>query len=360
VRFSGRLAKPLLAVALGVLLACVAGEILARAFDLVDRVNGFPRSLYLATDDPELTYVLRPGVEVVAWGIRVSINEHGMRGPSIEVDAPPGTHRILLIGDSVTFGSRLEWDQTLPALLAARLEERSGESYEVLNGGVDGYNTQGELAFLRQRGLALEPGTVVVVYNLNDIDHLPVMGSRGMLTLDRSQRVATSSIRNWSELYLLVHWAILNLTGDDPLLELRRAPKPPPGEFHPLGVHLSRLRKAYYRDPTDERWRVMVDSLRDIKRVTDERAIRLLVAIVPDGDQIGVSDPDLVPQQKLGDLCRRLSLDCVDLHPAFAAAAGRPLFLDIMHPNAEGHRLIPDALAARLLEEIPGGEPPPL
>jgi lysophospholipase L1-like esterase len=358
VRSPGRLVKPLLAAALGLLLACVIGEVLARTFDLVDRLNGFPRSLYLATDDPELTYLLRPGAEVVAWGVRVSINEHGMRGPSFEAEARPGTHRVLVLGDSVTFGSRLERDRTFPVLLEARLEERSGEPYEVLNGGIDGYNTQGELALLRRRGLALGPRTVVLAYNLNDFDHLPVMGPRGVLTLDRSQRVATSSIKNRSELYLLVHWVILNLTGDDPLLRMRRAPKPPPGEFHPLGEHISRLRKAYYRKPTDERWGVMVDSLRGIKQLTDEHGIRLLVAIVPDGDQLGVADPDLVPQQKLAELCSRLSIDCVDLYSAFAGAAVGPLFLDIMHPNAEGHRIIADVLAERLLGETPGGDSP--
>jgi lysophospholipase L1-like esterase len=62
-----------------------------------------------------------------------------------------------------------------------------------------------------------------------------------------------------------------------------------------------------------------------------------------------VEAPDLTPQRKLVALCARYELECLDLYPVFAARAGDgPLFLDIMHPNAEGHRLIAEALAARL------------
>ena len=38
------------------------GEILTRALNLVDRANGFPRSLFTAADDPGLSYQMRPGL----------------------------------------------------------------------------------------------------------------------------------------------------------------------------------------------------------------------------------------------------------------------------------------------------------
>jgi lysophospholipase L1-like esterase len=49
-------------------------------------------------------------------------------------------------------------------------------------------------------------------------------------------------------------------------------------------------------------------------------------------------------------ICAQAGLDCLDLYPVFADAAGEgELFFDIMHPNAAGDRLIARALADHLL-----------
>jgi len=76
-----------------------------------------------------------------------------------------------------------------------------------------------------------------------------------------------------------------------------------------------------------------------------------VVAIVPDGDQVGVESPDLAPQEAMRRVCAEQQLECVDLLPAFAARASEPLFLDIMHPNAVGQRLVAEMLANRILNQ---------
>ena len=70
---------------------------------------------------------------------------------------------------------------------------------------------------------------------------------------------------------------------------------------------------------------------------------------MPDGDQFETPDPSLLPQQKVLAICAEAGLDCLDLYPAFVAAGGVDLHLDIMHPNAAGQRVIAHALADRLL-----------
>ena len=82
----------------------VIGEILCRAFDLVDRLNHFPRRLFVATDDARLPYVMRPGVEVDVRGFRVRVNQNGLRGNDVSSTPAAGVHRVLAIGDSATFG----------------------------------------------------------------------------------------------------------------------------------------------------------------------------------------------------------------------------------------------------------------
>jgi lysophospholipase L1-like esterase len=325
------------------------GEIVTRSFDLVDRLNGFPRRIYAASDEPDLGYRLRPGIDTRARGVHVATNARGLRGGEVEATPPPGVRRVLVLGDSVAFGFRLEQADTFPVRLEHELEARDAGWWEVLNAGVEGYNTVYQRAYLRSSLLDLKPETIVLVFNLNDYDHGPVMGPLGVLTQDQAQRVSSSSIANVSEFYLLLRWLVA--TRGKAIPDGTAQPPPAPGapEFSQFDRYVSNLRKQYYRAPTDERWPQMVEALRDIAQLCRERGIRLVVAIVPDGDQIGVDTPDLTPQQKLAEICEQLALECIDLQPAFAAAQRAPLFLDIMHPNADGQRLMAREVATHLL-----------
>ena len=95
-----------------------------------------------------------------------------------------------------------------PCSSSASCGRAAASAYEVLNAGVQGYNTENELAFLRARGLALEPETVVVGFNLNDFDYAPAMGPLGILTRDPGARVSTWSPANISEFYVVLRWLI--------------------------------------------------------------------------------------------------------------------------------------------------------
>jgi lysophospholipase L1-like esterase len=349
-RTAGVLAR--LGVALAIFFA--GGEVLSRAFDLVDRLNHFPRRLFMATDDARLPYVMRPGIDTDVRGFHVRVNALGLRGPDVARVPAPGVHRVLALGDSVTFGEGLSVEQAYPAVLEAELDRVEPGRWEVVNAGVEGYNTAAELAYLERHGMALAPETVVVGFNLNDFDYAPVLGPLGVLTNDQSQRIASGSLANHSEFYLVLRWLVravrARLAGPSAPAP---APTPAPNDpFAPLDRYVSALRKAYYRQPTDERWAVLEASLRDLGALARARGLRVVVAIVPDGDQVGVDHPDLTPQEKLLAICARERLECLDLHPDFAAhAAGGPLFLDIMHPNAAGQRLIAQRLAERLLAD---------
>lgn len=329
-----------------------AGEAVTRATGILDRLNGATRRLFVATDDPRCPYTLRPGFDgLIRRGFRVIVNAQGLRTPPVSPEPPPGGHRVLALGDSATFGEGLDVGEAFPALLERDLQARTGERWEVLNGGVEGYNTEAELAFLERRGLAHHPEAVVVGFNLNDYDDVPVVGPHGILTMDRAAFGRRPSLAEASEFYLLLRLLVVtrgrlwraNLSvpggtipeGDDGLRDLDR--------------YVSGLRKRYYRYPDDGRWQTLVQSLYGFSAAARRHGFRLVVAILPDGDQFG-PEPDLLPQEKVLAVCAAAGLDCLDLRPAFAAAGGERLFLDISHPNAEGQRVIARVLADRLLE----------
>ncbi len=79
---------------------------------------------------------------------------------------PANTKRILVVGDSVTYGSGVDISTTYPKFLE-KLLEREG-SFEVLNGGVEGYNTVQEVEWFMRHLRFLEPDVVILGYTLND------------------------------------------------------------------------------------------------------------------------------------------------------------------------------------------------
>ena len=325
------------------------GEIVSRSFHLVDRLNGFPRQLYEANDSEDLPYQLRRSIDTMARGHRVIIDADGLRVGTPEAEPEENATTVLLLGDSVAFGYRMDFEDTLGVRLESIVEEESGQNFIVRNGGVEGYNTVHQLAWLRRNVDHLDPDLVIVIFNLNDYDWGPVMGPSGVLTTDRSQRVSRFSLASQSDFYVLLRW----------LVALARAPSPPPAvteaegrtaRFDRFDSFVSLLRKRYYAAPDDERWDQMVEALAGLADETARRDLPLLIAIVPDGDQIGVDAPDPTPQRRLADVCRDLGISCFDLWPIFDAASGEePLFLDIMHPNERGHELIARALAPWVL-----------
>ena len=82
---------------------------------------------------------------------------------------PPGTFRIVVLGDSVTFGHGALYETSYPYLLEQRLREwRPDVKWEVWNLGVPGYNTAQELAYLNEVGGRYAPDLVIVGFFLND------------------------------------------------------------------------------------------------------------------------------------------------------------------------------------------------
>jgi lysophospholipase L1-like esterase len=274
-----------------------------------------------------------------------------MREAPVAATPAAGVHRVLVLGDSATFGEGLAAEEAFPALLEDELVRRTRARWEVLNAGVEGYNTEAEAAWLARWGMALAPETVIVGFNLNDFDVAPVVGPLGVLTNDRSQRVSSRSPLAHSELWLLVRWLVAT-GGRGATSTPTPAPaaaSPTPARFHPFDVAVSAARKAWWAGPDDARWRTLVAALVRLRDVARAGGVRLVVAILPDGDQLDVPAPDLRPQARLATLCTAERIDCLDLHPAFAAATERPLHFDTMHPDAAGHRVIAKALADHLL-----------
>ncbi|MBI4323554.1 MAG: hypothetical protein HY596_04670 [Candidatus Omnitrophica bacterium] len=102
------------------------------------------------------------------FGVDVRTNRLGLRGPDPAAPKPPGLIRILMLGDSFTFGFPVKDEETFCHLIERGLRAR-GYPVEVVNGGVSGYSPTLEYVLLRDELLALEPDVVVLWYDLGDL-----------------------------------------------------------------------------------------------------------------------------------------------------------------------------------------------
>jgi hypothetical protein len=123
------------------------------------------------SEHPRLIYELKPGLDVTYIGKRVMTNSRGLRSPEIPLDKPSGTIRILGLGDSLMFGWGVSESECYLRLIESKLNARYPEvDWQVINGGIPGYNTAMEVEFLLRRGLELEPDAVVIEFVGNDLD----------------------------------------------------------------------------------------------------------------------------------------------------------------------------------------------
>lgn len=201
-----RFKKPIIAAAataVAILVSMVAIEIWVRT--AWDDSRGRP-GFFLS--DPVLGQRLAANYDGWFAGVPARTNSLGFRDTrEYTLAKPPGTFRILVLGDSVTFGHGALYETSYPFLLEQRLREwRPDVKWEVWNLGVPGYNTAQELAQLHQVGERYAPDLVIVGFFLNDFTGLEPVERPGVAR--RAASAITRTMQRWvysTELYKRVY-----------------------------------------------------------------------------------------------------------------------------------------------------------
>ncbi|HEX6902218.1 MAG TPA: SGNH/GDSL hydrolase family protein [Thermoanaerobaculia bacterium] len=324
-------------VILAVLL--VAGEIAARVWD---GFHGGTGSLYdfIVAGAPGRRFKLRSGVAVTVperYGdIRYSFNREGYR----DDDPAPGPgRRIVLLGDSVSFGLGVDQDGIYAALLERRLREELRQPWEVINLAIFAYNTADELQALEEDGLKRRPELVLLQFYMNDFS-IPA-GAGGPPPPPPSLGQRLTALKNrllfQSAFYRRLHQAGTGLTFHL-FHDLRRSRFP-----ETLNAAEPRDKLAYLKATPDDRIAAF-RKIREIHRLARENGARLLIVLSPDEVQLFDRRYDGI-NARFRDFCRREGIDLFDPLPALRAAPDPVrLFNDGVHYSPEGH-----ALLARLL-----------
>lgn len=168
----GQMLKKLLIVIFITLLFILLAEVLARTVlweGEETRINTEVEFGYSASGLGDL----RPNMDRVEQLMHIrpyflQTNSAGLRNME-EIDENEDVFRVLVIGDSFTYGLYVHNQETYPARLEEYLNANLRTEVQVLNAGVPGYTISDELDYLKDKGLALAPDLVVLGIYTNDI-----------------------------------------------------------------------------------------------------------------------------------------------------------------------------------------------
>lgn len=260
-------------------------------------------------------------------------NRFGFRDGAFAVRKPPGTTRIVAIGDSFTAAMGIDEDERYTERVEAALRARRGP-VEVLNFANPGAEIDDHVETLRRAALPLRPDFVLLQWYVNDVE------------IDKRGRPRTRHLVPWPALHaaLFAHSALYTL------LEQQWA-------WIQVRLGITRSYEAYlrerYADPGGEGSRRAMQELRAFLRTAQEAEIPVAVVLFPHLDDRQGSDyPFAFLHERVLGVCAEESVPCIDLREVFAAWGGPASQLRVNrfdhHAGALAHRLA----AERLLEVL--------
>jgi hypothetical protein len=273
---------------------------------------------------------------------QVSINSLGYRGPEFPVEKPSGEFRIVMLGDSFTFGDYVNDDESMPAYLQRALGAACGPVH-VVNAGL--MNTTIDVHMrLAERAMRLRPDLFVLVFYENDIEDL----KNPMWNAFARNRAAKSRFP-MSVLYpVLRNTATWNLAlAVRARRQMQRAFRPTDapqnGNAAPLDPMVPRLRAAY------------ADSLRRMAAALRRDSVDFVFMAYPAVEEMNGSKADPNTRAMLA-AAADAGVRTVDLKPPFVASglSVNELYLLPLdaHPRPLGHKIAAET-AARALAALP-------
>ena len=122
-----------------------------------------PAELVRFETEPALVYEYKPNLDLFFKGVHFRTNSLGMRDREYELEKPPGTFRVAVLGSSFTLPVGVEIEDAFHSLLEERCSrERAPERCEFLNFAVGMHGPGQSLAMLRHRALPFAPDLVLV------------------------------------------------------------------------------------------------------------------------------------------------------------------------------------------------------
>jgi lysophospholipase L1-like esterase len=198
--------------------------------------------------------------KLYTWGHLVKNNRYGFRERDFKNPKPSGIYRVMVLGDSLTWGAGLGVEQRYTAIAEELLSKAFPEKkFELLNFGIPGGPTTKERDILEKFKGEVNPDLIVVGFCLNDPQ--PKRQDWSTETEKLSNSIMGRAIDKTSRLLLDLRLPYVGKLLNDSFY--RSAER--------LGIipnWMIALGRAY--DPSSKEWQEFIQALKDIKATSDE------------------------------------------------------------------------------------------
>lgn len=302
--------------------------------------------------------------------IVLSFNAEGFRDRDYDKTKASGVFRILVLGNSATFGVSVTIQQTYVKQLEEMLnEQKSAMTFEVINAGVPSWNTLYQQAYLESMGLEYDPDLVLIGYTLDSVEchyvppedlfssetkyqdnpevlhRSPQEWARPILD-HRNQDIQTSQLlwmwqntklwlSNYSSLYRYIQWRY----------DLSKQP-----------FNTQNYPNALYYQEASEHWDLCRNALLNIEQTLRIRQTPVILVVFPFFVRLkpGPNPDEGYLWDDIHDLItsasREIGMQVIDMLPVFRGWDPRDISVDTYHMNPLGHRMAAEAIYAALVE----------
>ena len=252
-------------------------------------------------------------------GLTYELNNYGFRGPDYRLEKIPEKKRIIILGDSFTFGEGVRLEDTFGVRLENLLHQK-GFSVEVLNFGISTWGTSDEVNYLAEMGIKFHPDLVLIVFVLNDANY-----AGGMDVWDNFRAVYEKRRLRHSYLLSYIYAKIAQ-------------------PFY-VKNYVENLTQQSLADNTQ--WNEAFAQLLRGKKIAQKEQFQYGVAIFPFMYDLKSSYPFLKIHDMIVSYCQKHDIDVYDLFPAFQGNRYTTLWVHPSdpHPNEKGHQIAAKALA---------------
>ena len=253
--------------------------------------------------------------------VAYQLNRQGFRDFDHEPSKRAGLTRIILLGDSFSFGEGVRNGRTFFDRLAARSSRKHPETVEWMNMALSGMDAVTSRTLFLETAEAYQPDLVIFQWNTNDVDaadpeHMKHIGRDYALMVSEAQRI------RWSAIYRYVWLSLHRLALSRQLIEMQTDPE----RVHASFEHVALL-----------------------AREIEARSMKFIVLIFPE-----IVAFDAYPYQDVVDSLERfldeLGIPYLNALPALMQHDAADLWVHPTdhHPNALAHRIVFNEMKGRI------------